>query len=448
MMRNPKANGQMNPPKVFGRDKALGQTVTIRKGGYKGLLGIVKDATDTHARVELHTKSKIVNVPKADLIFKDKNTGRVIDINMRGGFGGGRGGGSAGSGGRGGGYGGGSGGSSGWDGSRTPAAAGGFGSRTPAWGASKRKSRHHCPSVRSSMLTCAQPPLLLILPPGIATPTLRDPAHPHPPGRTAHAQSTLTTATGQLTVVQLLMVVRPGEQAPRRPPRTATGSDPGPPPSLAAMAATVAATTHGAAAVRHPPPMAPRLPHPVPVETTHGATHPGPAPQSPTARQLPVPVSAPRHPRHSTHPPQEDTRLLPHQPRSVLLHQVLAGRAAGVQTQRPHRLLVRRLPEQLAVTTVLRRRRHMVPLRRQLLDRDMKMTIRSHMHITIAFPTWSSRARHINRDRVVDSEGCFQGWMDELLTRSLWSLAVRFGAEYCDGLSFGAAAWRSVCLWN
>lgn len=140
MMRNPK--GQMGPPKQFGRDKTLGQTVTIRKGGYKGLLGIVKDASDTHCRVELHTKSKIVNVPKTDLIFKDKYTGRVLDINSRGGFGGGgRGGGAAGSGGRGG-FGGGYGAPSAWEqsGSRTPAVGGAMGSRTPAWGASKRKS--------------------------------------------------------------------------------------------------------------------------------------------------------------------------------------------------------------------------------------------------------------------------------------------------------------------
>jgi transcription elongation factor SPT5 len=152
MMRNPKANGSMPPPKVFGRDKTIGQTVTIRKGGYKGLLGIVKDATDTHCRVELHTKSKIVNVPKTDLTFKDKVTGRVIDVNSRGGFGGGRGGGQAGSGGRGG-YGGSGG--SGWDGSRTPSVPGGFaGSRTPAWGPSKCEFEHpHGLPLKLSSLT-------------------------------------------------------------------------------------------------------------------------------------------------------------------------------------------------------------------------------------------------------------------------------------------------------
>lgn len=136
LKRNPNGNGAAGmaaPPRVFGRDRALGQTVTIRKGGYKGLLGIIKDTTDTHARVELHTKSKIITVPKADLSFKDKVTGRSIDINGRGGHGGGRGG-----------FGGGSRGGFGnnepnWQGGRTPTVNSGS-ERTPAWGSSKGKS--------------------------------------------------------------------------------------------------------------------------------------------------------------------------------------------------------------------------------------------------------------------------------------------------------------------
>jgi transcription elongation factor SPT5 len=68
--------GGMNPPalppKSFGgRDRALGKTVTIRRGPYKGLLGIVKDTTDTEARVELHTKAKTITVPKETLGFKE-----------------------------------------------------------------------------------------------------------------------------------------------------------------------------------------------------------------------------------------------------------------------------------------------------------------------------------------------------------------------------------------
>lgn len=79
--------GNMAFPKTFGRDKSIGQTVTIRKGPYKGLLGIVKEATDTHARVELHTKSKTVNVSKDSLGFKDTISGKPIDPLARNRFG-------------------------------------------------------------------------------------------------------------------------------------------------------------------------------------------------------------------------------------------------------------------------------------------------------------------------------------------------------------------------
>ncbi|KAG7130125.1 Transcription elongation factor SPT5 like protein [Verticillium longisporum] len=124
------SDGKMAPPKSFGRDRALGQTVIIKKGGYKGLLGIVKDTTETHARVELHTKSKTVSVPKDHLSYKDKNTGAVIDIGGRGGRG--RGGGFGSGGGRGGG-------DSGWQGGRTPMAGT---ERTPAWGSRTPAANH------------------------------------------------------------------------------------------------------------------------------------------------------------------------------------------------------------------------------------------------------------------------------------------------------------------
>ncbi|KAE8449487.1 Transcription elongation factor spt5 [Mollisiaceae sp. DMI_Dod_QoI] len=125
------ANGDMAPPKTFGRDRSIGQTVTIRKGPYKGLLGIVKETTDTSARVELHTKSKTVNVPKDALGFKDRLTGQSIDPLSRGG--GARGGYTPRGGSRGG-----MGNSTpgGWDGGRTPMPAGGT-ERTPAWGTSR-----------------------------------------------------------------------------------------------------------------------------------------------------------------------------------------------------------------------------------------------------------------------------------------------------------------------
>ena len=65
------SNGAMPPPKSFGRDRTVGKTVTIRKGVYKGMLGIVKDATDTTARVELHAKNKVITVSKDLLLIKE-----------------------------------------------------------------------------------------------------------------------------------------------------------------------------------------------------------------------------------------------------------------------------------------------------------------------------------------------------------------------------------------
>lgn len=64
-------HGAMAPPRNFGRDRAIGQTVTIRKGPYKGLLGMVKETNDTEARVELHSKAKTISVPKETLSFKE-----------------------------------------------------------------------------------------------------------------------------------------------------------------------------------------------------------------------------------------------------------------------------------------------------------------------------------------------------------------------------------------
>jgi len=109
----------MPPPRQVGRDRLIGKTVVIKKGPYKGLLGIVKDTMNDEARIELHTKNKQISVKKELLKVKDPVTGNDVD------FGGGkfanrpRGGGYAGS---------------------TPAYNGGSGggSRTPAWGNSAR----------------------------------------------------------------------------------------------------------------------------------------------------------------------------------------------------------------------------------------------------------------------------------------------------------------------
>ncbi|KAK4177765.1 hypothetical protein QBC36DRAFT_184175 [Triangularia setosa] len=179
MKRNPAENNRMAAPKSFGPDRAINQTVTIRRGGYKGLLGIVKDTTDTHARVELHTKSKIITVPKADLAFKDKVTGKPIDIYSRGG----RGGGLSGSG-RGG-YGGGSG-RGDWSGGRTPVASG-AGGRTPAWGAAPSSSRTPAWSNNAS---------------GARTPAWQDgsrTANPYDGNRTAYGGATSYSGNGGRT---------------------------------------------------------------------------------------------------------------------------------------------------------------------------------------------------------------------------------------------------------
>lgn len=131
--KNGGENTKLAPAKSFGRDKAIEQTVIIKKGAYKGLLGIVKDATDTHARVELHTKSKTITVQREYLSFKNKTTGATIDINTRGRGGGGfgRGGGRDSGGDR----------VPGWQGgSRTPMASGGS-DRVPAWGSRSKFCR-------------------------------------------------------------------------------------------------------------------------------------------------------------------------------------------------------------------------------------------------------------------------------------------------------------------
>ncbi|KAH0559502.1 hypothetical protein GP486_003979 [Trichoglossum hirsutum] len=125
--------GNMNPPalpqKSFGgRDRAIGKTVTIRKGPYKGLLGIVKDTTDSEARVELHTKAKTITVPKDTLGFKELRV-HHLDIDYATFSASGRGANTTGSatpsrip-------------SSSWEGRRTPLGASMAESRTPAWGA-------------------------------------------------------------------------------------------------------------------------------------------------------------------------------------------------------------------------------------------------------------------------------------------------------------------------
>lgn len=51
-----------------GRDPLVSQTVNIIGGPWKGYLGIVKDTTETTARVELHTNNRIITVDKTKLV--------------------------------------------------------------------------------------------------------------------------------------------------------------------------------------------------------------------------------------------------------------------------------------------------------------------------------------------------------------------------------------------
>jgi transcription elongation factor SPT5 len=87
LQRNGGPNGApptMPPPKTVGRDRMIGKTVTIAKGMYKGLLGIVKDTTDTKARVEIHSKNKQLMIEKEFLRVKDPVSGAPMGLGRGG----------------------------------------------------------------------------------------------------------------------------------------------------------------------------------------------------------------------------------------------------------------------------------------------------------------------------------------------------------------------------
>lgn len=122
-MQAPGGGAPAMPPPQRGRDRLLGKTVTVRKGRYKGLVGIVRDADDTTAQVELYTSNKPVQLQREILAPKDPVSKQPLDVGR------GRGSGSRVP------YG-----ASaapptrdGWSGGRTPMAAADS-SRTPAWG--------------------------------------------------------------------------------------------------------------------------------------------------------------------------------------------------------------------------------------------------------------------------------------------------------------------------
>ncbi|KAF2735167.1 transcription elongation factor Spt5 [Polyplosphaeria fusca] len=123
------SGGTMAPPRTFGRDKMIGKTVTIKKGPYKGLLGIVKDTMGDEARIELHSKNKQISVKRELLGVKDPITGNSVDFgnkfpNRNRGGGGGYPGSNAQAGGR----------TPGWGNKSGPSWATPSGGRTPGWG--------------------------------------------------------------------------------------------------------------------------------------------------------------------------------------------------------------------------------------------------------------------------------------------------------------------------
>lgn len=70
--------GRMSDGSMRNR-KLIGQTVRITQGGYKGYIGIVKDATDDTARVELHTGCNTVNVDINRLVtVNDSKSARAM----------------------------------------------------------------------------------------------------------------------------------------------------------------------------------------------------------------------------------------------------------------------------------------------------------------------------------------------------------------------------------
>lgn len=72
--RNPNGIQQNSKPGTRRNTTLIGKTVRISQGPYKGYVGIVKDATDTTARVELHTKCQTINVDLQRLTIVDNNT--------------------------------------------------------------------------------------------------------------------------------------------------------------------------------------------------------------------------------------------------------------------------------------------------------------------------------------------------------------------------------------
>mmetsp|Transcript_4838 Transcript_4838/g.14655 ORF Transcript_4838/g.14655 Transcript_4838/m.14655 type:complete len:986 (+) Transcript_4838:202-3159(+) len=65
------------------RDPMVGRTVRICKGNYKGLAGIVTNATSTHVTVELHTRNRSVTQPRENIKFLSGTAGGDLELDVQ-----------------------------------------------------------------------------------------------------------------------------------------------------------------------------------------------------------------------------------------------------------------------------------------------------------------------------------------------------------------------------
>ncbi|KAK3702448.1 transcription elongation factor spt5 [Vermiconidia calcicola] len=73
----------MAPPQQKGRDRLIGKTVKIRTGQNKGMIGIVKDAGDVTAKVELHAKNKQITINKEHLTAINAHDGSPLHTSQQ-----------------------------------------------------------------------------------------------------------------------------------------------------------------------------------------------------------------------------------------------------------------------------------------------------------------------------------------------------------------------------
>merc|ERR1719424_1718057 len=72
-----------NRGRSAGRDPFVGRTVRICKGNYKGLAGIVTNATTTHVTVELHTRNRSVTQPRENIKFLSGTAGGDLELDVQ-----------------------------------------------------------------------------------------------------------------------------------------------------------------------------------------------------------------------------------------------------------------------------------------------------------------------------------------------------------------------------